>query len=187
MDETNKHIPEIHEIDNIEKKISNFLPYYERGFHKVYSVEFSKDNFYLDTCISMYSNKICLLFLADGHSIIKENKTIKSLDFKVGKEDRLANSVGGKCKRSAQSLHKNSVICFIETTDGMKYPFCAGIKGKLLDLNPVVLEDYSKMVTFRNTKGYVAMVQPIFQNKREIILKGLLNRQDYENVLSSRK
>ncbi|XP_044755313.1 protein Abitram-like [Coccinella septempunctata] len=181
-----KYIPDIYEIDDIDKCIAEYPPYYERSFTKRYCVEFNKENLNLDTCISMYSSKLCMIFLAEGHSIIQEGKSIKQFDFKVGKEDRLANSTGGKYKKKAQRLQRDSVICFIETTDGNKYPVKAGIKGRLIDINPAVVKNPSISIEKHKSTGYIALIHPEnFRSPPEEVLSGLLTKNDYENVLSS--
>ncbi|KAL3268616.1 hypothetical protein HHI36_007722 [Cryptolaemus montrouzieri] len=188
MAKNNRYIPEIYEIDNIRQEIAEFPPYYKRNFTDRYCVQFNKTGFYIDTRISLYSNKICLLFLAKGHSIIQNHKSITKIDFQVGKENRLTNIVSGKHKKDAQRLQKNSVICFIETTDGMKYPFCSGIKGKLVDVNRTIGKDSSKIVEGFDTIGYIAMVFPDnFRDPPEDILNGFLTRQQYEDELSKRE
>lgn len=182
-----KHIPEIYEIEDIDKCIAEYPPYYERSFTKRYCQEFNKDSNYLDTCISLYSSKLCMVFLAEGHSIIKEDKKIKQLLFQVGKEDRLTNLTKGKYKKNAQRLQRDSVICYIETTDGVKYPIHAGIKGRLIDINPLVVKNPNILIEKHKSTGYIALIHPEnFRSAPEEVLSGLIAKDEYEQVLKNR-
>lgn len=187
MTSNEKCIPAIYEIEDIDKCIAEYPPYYERSFTKRYCVQFNKENEHLDTCISLYSSKLCMVFLAKGHSIVKEGKTIKQFHFQVGKEDRLTNITGGKYKKKAQRLQKDTVICFVETTDGIKYPIFSGIKGRLIDINPIVVKNPNILIEKHNTTGYIALIHPEnFRSAPDEILSGFLDDGEYQEVLNSR-
>ncbi|XP_039313174.1 protein Abitram isoform X2 [Solenopsis invicta] len=52
-----------------------------------------------DMCIWIHSNRICMLSLAPSHVILRDNKDIKKVDFKISdKLDRSLNKVSGKGK-----------------------------------------------------------------------------------------
>ncbi|XP_044269590.1 protein Abitram [Tribolium madens] len=163
-----KPIPSI--LDSISKEqIANFQPYYERYFEKRYCTKFSTENVNLDTCVRVHTNKICVIFLSEKHSILKKHQRIKSLNFQVSpKVNRLKNSMSGKGKRGAQLLQPESILCFIETEDGEKYPVHSGIYGKLLEINDRLSENPNLLVDDLN-EGFLAVILPDLRRHEENI------------------
>ncbi|KYB28597.1 protein Abitram [Tribolium castaneum] len=172
-----KPIPSI--LDSISKEqIANFQPYYERYFEKKYCTKFTTENVNLDTCVRVHTNKVCVISLSEKHSIIKKHQRIKNLNFQVSlKVNRLKNNMSGKGKRGAQLLQPESVLCFIETEDGEKYPVHAGIYGKLLEINDRLSENPNLLVDDLN-EGFLAVILPDLRRLEENI-KSLVVKEEY--------
>lgn len=133
-------------------------------------------------CILFHSNRICLVTIAPSHPIIKDKKTIKTIDFvTAGNVNRLENIVSGKSKRGGQKLTEKSVLCRVECDDGCRYDIFSCIKGKLIEINKNLLENPNLLVTDYNTLGHVAIVLADL-SKISNTKENLLTEDDYDKL-----
>lgn len=167
-------------LDSIsQEEITNFRPYYERYFEKKYCSKFSTEDVNLDTCIKVHSNKVCVVFLSEKHSIVKNKQRIKNLNFQVTpKVNRLKNPMSGKGKRGAQLLQPDSVLCFMETCEGTVYPVHAGIYGKLLEINERLTSEDPNLLVDDLNEGFLAVILPDVRRQEEN-MKFLLVRDEH--------
>lgn len=130
-------------------------------------------------CVLLHSNKICLITLAPTHPVIKNKKRIIKLDFQVtNKVDRLENKVRGKGKKGGQHLMPDSVLCYVECDDGMKYSILGCIKGKLLEINQLLLKNPNLIAEKPLSQGFVAIVLPSMKDL-EVYKSKMLTHEKY--------
>lgn len=156
----------------------------ERYYTPRYQVDFEqKGN---DFCVLFHSNRICVLTLALTHSILTEHKQVDKIDFQVSsKVDRLNNTVSGKGKRGAQILTPNSVIFYVNCTDGSKFPIYSCVPGKLVEVNEQLMKNPNLMVERPLDQGYLAIVLPTIPASARY-KEELLTPQKYQDVIRER-
>ncbi|XP_071157640.1 protein Abitram-like [Mytilus edulis] len=131
-----------------------------------------------DLCILTHSNRICIITLASTHPVVRDQKTIKQISFKVGGIDRLNNKVSGKGKRGAQELNAGSPICKIACVDGEEFTVYSGIKGQLIEVNECLIQNPNLILKKPLTEGYIAIVLPKLKD-HEQVLKKLKTEEEY--------
>ncbi|KAK2713155.1 hypothetical protein QYM36_011744 [Artemia franciscana] len=131
-----------------------------------------------------HSNKLFVITLAPTHSILKGKKTVTKVDFDVGpNSNRLENVVSGKGKRGAQFLMPDSLLCFIETSDGERYEVRSCVKGKLVEVNSLLVTNPSLITSHPDSKGYIAIIIcPLSAKNKEY--EHLMNEKDYQKYSS---
>ncbi|RZF33002.1 hypothetical protein LSTR_LSTR006256 [Laodelphax striatellus] len=140
-----------------------------------------------DYCILFHSNRICVITLAPSHPIRRYGKTVENLDFQISTSvDRLDNRVSGKSKRGAQKLDVNSALCFAKCSDGEVYKICAGVPGKLVEINENLLENPNLLVEHPETRGFVAIVLPSIPTS-ERFKDELMNYEQYVEAVRKRE
>ncbi|XP_071811595.1 protein Abitram-like isoform X2 [Apostichopus japonicus] len=122
---------------NGSEEYKTFLDkYFEKNYKIVTQDEGDDCNESEDYCILKHSNKVCVLMLASGHSLLKEQKDIIEVDFQITPTtNRMDNKVIGKSKRGAQWLTNVSPICLVRCSDGTQYTLKSCVPGKLLEVN----------------------------------------------------
>lgn len=147
-------------IENSFKKFEHYHSVIERYYQPMFFVH-EKTSFLEHHCVLVHSNKICLIALALTHPIIKDKKKIKKLNFHVTeKVDRLENKVKGKRKQGGQHLVPNSILCYVDCEDGSKYSIRACIKGKLVEINQLLLSNPNLIVEKPLAQGFIAIILP---------------------------
>ncbi|XP_046747811.1 protein Abitram [Diprion similis] len=140
-----------------------------------------------DTCIWVHSNRICLISLASSHDIIKMQKKIKCINFKVTEKlDRASNKVSGKSKHGAQPLQPSSTICSIECEDGGKYSVKCNMTGKLMEVNDALLKKPELLFEPPHKGGYLAIALPNI-NRFETLTTELLTQESYNARIAIRQ
>ncbi|KAK6626351.1 hypothetical protein RUM43_006662 [Polyplax serrata] len=172
--------------------MARFIPSIEDSFEKLKNYPKVTDRYYSPYyyindkgsptehhCVLLHTNKICLITLAPSHPVVKEKKTIVHLDFQVTSHvDRLENKVRGKGKKGAQHLMPDSVLCYIICTDGTKYSVFACVKGKLLEINQMLLKNPNLMTEKPTSEGFIAIVLPSLKDL-EVCKSSLLTEDKY--------
>ena len=131
-----------------------------------------------DICLLFHSNKICVVTLAKSHIILKNNLTIRKVNFKIGdKLDRMDNKVKGKGKKGGQHVDANSILCIIECEDNSEYCVKAGVKGKLIEVNENLIENPQLLVSKPDGEGYIAVVLQKLGEK--FLEKNYKNEKEY--------
>lgn len=154
-------------IEESFEKLENYPSVTDRYYTKYYvtpeTVQSNETH-----CILVHSNRICVVTLAESHPVVKENKTIVKIDFKVTEKlDRSLNKVSGKGKKGAQCMQKNSILCFIECNDDSRYSVYCCLKGKLVEVNLNLLTNPQLLVNKTLTDGYIAIVLPNLKDIEE--------------------
>ncbi|KAG7461401.1 hypothetical protein JOB18_007672 [Solea senegalensis] len=139
-----------------------------------------------DHCILQHSNRLCVVTLAETHPILHNGRTIKSINYQISDGcSRLKNKVSGKSKRGGQFLTDFAPLCRISCTDETEYTIYSCIRGRLLEVNERILETPSLLLEKPSTEGYIAVILPKFEESKSIT-ENLLNREDFESVVSKR-
>lgn len=168
-------------IESINAKLlgTAFSSVSDRYYLHKYYTKFSTPECNLDQRISFHTNRICMVSLADNHPIIKGRKQVTRIDCKVdSKTDRFKNSPSGKGKRGAQRLDVNSVLCFVECSDGTRYPVYSCMNGKLLEINESLIENPQLLVEKPVSEGYIALLLPVLK-EYEAMKSAMLDREEY--------
>ncbi|XP_039313173.1 protein Abitram isoform X1 [Solenopsis invicta] len=140
-----------------------------------------------DMCIWIHSNRICMLSLAPSHVILRDNKDIKKVDFKISdKLDRSLNKVSGKGKHGAQPLQTNSNICTISCSNEHTYVIKCCIIGKLVEVNEALLEDPQLLKESPHKGGYLAIVLPNLK-LLESLKQSLLTHDQYTELIKKKE
>ncbi|KAL0111255.1 hypothetical protein PUN28_012862 [Cardiocondyla obscurior] len=154
-----------------------FTPYYKTD------VQSPRD----DMCIWIHSNRICMLSLAPSHVILKENKNIQKVDFKVSdKLDRSLNKVSGKGKHGAQPLQTNSNVCTISYSDGKTYIIKCCMIGKLVEVNEALSENPQLLKEVPHKGRYLAIILPNI-NLLKSLKQSLLTSEQYTELIKERE
>lgn len=175
-----KMITKIPKIEDSFEKLDAYPSVTERYYTKYFYVSdhSPRDEHH---CVLLHSNKICLVTLAPSHPIIKEKKKIAKLDFQVSnKLDRLENKVKGKGKKGGQNIQPDSMLCFVECEDGSKYSIYGCVKGKLIEINQLLLSDNNLLVEKPLSSGFIAIILPS-KNDVSCIIEKLITNENYEN------
>ncbi|XP_015600639.1 protein Simiate [Cephus cinctus] len=140
-----------------------------------------------DICIRVHSNRICMISLAPTHTVLEENKKIKSISFKVSdKLDRASNKVSGKGKHGAQPLQPSSNICSISCYNGEAYMIKCCITGKLVEVNELLLEHPEALLEPPHKGGYLAIALPNLK-LLEAMKESWLTQEAYESFILERQ
>ncbi|XP_068189694.1 protein Abitram [Antennarius striatus] len=139
-----------------------------------------------DHCILQHSNRICVVTLAETHPILQNGRTIKSISYQISNGcSRLNNKVSGKSKRGGQFLTDFAPLCRITCTDETEYTIYSCIRGRLLEVNEVILETPTLLLEKPSTEGYIAVILPKFEESKSIT-ENLLSREEFERVVAKR-
>ncbi|XP_039294824.1 protein Abitram [Nilaparvata lugens] len=172
-------------IENSYNKTEIFPSVVDRYYTKRYVLDVGHK--FGDYCILFHSNRICVVTLAPSHPIRSMRKSIESLDFQISTSiDRLDNRVSGKSKRGAQRLDVNSALCFAKCADGEIHKICAGIPGKLVEINENLPENPSLLVECPETEGFVAIVLPSIPTSERFKAE-LMNYEQYLEAVAKRE
>ncbi|KAM9838735.1 protein Abitram isoform 2-T2 [Aulostomus maculatus] len=139
-----------------------------------------------DHCILQHSNRICVITLAETHTVLQNGRAIKNITYQISNGcSRLNNKVSGKSKRGGQFLTDFAPLCRITCTDDTEYTIYSCIRGRLLEVNENILETPSLLLEKPSTEGYIAIILPKFEESKSIT-ENLLTREDFERVVSER-
>lgn len=177
-----KKMKDVPNIENSFEKLDAYQCVTERYYTQYF---YLNDNGPLNEhhCVLLHSNKICLITLAPSHPVIKEKKKIKKLDFQVSnKLDRLENKVSGKGKKGGQYMQSDSILCFIECEDGSRYSIYGCVKGKLIEINQLLLTNYNLLIEKTLSMGFIAIILPS-KNDVNTIVEKLIPYNKYEREI----
>jgi len=171
------------------EKFEEYKSFIDRYFCKGYNINLPKSGTLQECCqssnfndvqILRHSNRICLVTLAPTHPIIKENKTIRSITFKVSEKlDRSLNTVSGKRKRGAQWVDLTSPLCKVTCEDDSQFVIYCGIRGNLVEMNNRLLEDPQLLTQYENGEGFIAIVMPRLHEADKMMDK-LLDEENFK-------
>ena len=88
-----------------------------------------------------HSNRLCVVGLHPTHGIFKNKLAISSINFHIGKTDRLNSKIHGKKKKGAQWLENNSVLCEITCSDNSVWKVYSCVRGSLLEINENIIKN----------------------------------------------
>ncbi|XP_052744320.1 protein Abitram [Bicyclus anynana] len=135
-----------------------------------------------DIMLMFHSNRITLLCLAPSHFFFKK-KDKYTLNFNIGKIDRLSNKVKGKGKKGGQALFPDSVICKVEWSDGSSFGIPCGMRGTLVEINENLIKNPELLQEMPDSDGFIAImlssiaITDATKNK-------LLTHEDYMKVVN---
>ncbi|XP_022087708.1 protein Simiate-like [Acanthaster planci] len=139
-----------------------------------------------DFCVLKHSNKVCLVTIAKGHPLLRENKQIQKVDFQVGAStNRMKNKVIGKRKKGGQWLNQTAELCKVTCSDSTCYTMYSCISAKLIEVNETLLENPQLIQTKPCGEGYIAIVLPKLGGC-DLQMDKLLTPAQYEVVLKAR-
>ncbi|KAF2069630.1 hypothetical protein CYY_009047 [Polysphondylium violaceum] len=138
--------------------------------HFVYGKEDLEDQY-----VNQHSNGLCIIGIAPSHPVL--TKEIVKIDFR---ENLLNNEVQGTRKKGGFRLQKDTIICEISCSDSTTYSLRSCIKGKLLEVNKLLLTQPSLLKSHTSTSGYLAVIDPMI--KEEFFDNvGMVSYEDYHN------
>ena len=152
----------------------------ERRYYKrYYNLQENQE----DQVVLLHSNRICLVSLAPRHPIIRNNLQIAHLEFEVGNKrkptDRLSNKVTGKGKKGGQSVDEKAILTSIECTNGEKYLIRSCLRGTLIEINPLVVENPSLLSEKPFAEGHLAVILPKLPEGIDRLKSDLLTEEQY--------
>ena len=112
--------------------------------------------------ILRHSNRILVTCLHPEHPIRAE--VIESVSFKISdKVNHANNKVSGKRKKGGQHLQETAPILSVKVK-GQEDPILlqTGIKGKLIEINPAIVDNPQLLLDESEGRGYIALILPKF-------------------------
>ena len=136
---------------NFSGEVPNFV---ERSFQKIQTEIGTAENIQ----ILKHPNELCLLTLARNHPILIDNLTVKSIDF----DQNLITDEGpkGKKKKGAKTLRPETVIGRITTENEREFKISAGMSGKLIEINDLLVKEPDLIRTKPENQGYICVIMP---------------------------
>ncbi|OQR98600.1 hypothetical protein ACHHYP_08347 [Achlya hypogyna] len=128
-----------------------------------------------DQYVNMHSNRLCVLGIAPGHAIFKENLTVTKVEFE---RSVLDNKVSGKKKKGGVWFNPSSIVCKVVCSNEATYTLRSCIRGALIEFNERLLEAPELLTRKPFTEGFVAIVRPKPVEVAEI-QASLLKHADY--------
>ena len=170
---------------SLSKPADKIFDTVERRYYKrYYKVQENKE----DQVVLLHSNRICLVSLAPNHPIITTRQKIVSLEFEVGNKrkptDRLSNKVSGKGKKGGQSVDEKAILCLVHCENGSKYPLRSCVRGTLIEINPLIVENPSLLIEKPFAEGHLAVILPKLPEGLERLKSDLLTEDQYEKHLT---
>ena len=167
---------------SLSQPVDRIFDSVERRYYKrYYKVQENTE----DQVVLLHSNRICLISLAPKHPIIKDNHKIVSLEFEVGNKrkptDRLSNKVTGKGKKGGQSVDEKAILCIVHCENGSKYPLRSCVRGTLIEINPLIVENPSLLIEKPFADGHLAVILPKLPEGLERLKTDLLTEEMYES------
>ena len=145
-------------IPPIEESLDLSLPYksLEERYYTQYVHETEDGQ---DQVVLVHSNRICLVSLSPDHTVIKDQKKIKSLNFDVSKRlNRLDNKTKGKGKKGGQGVDERSILCHIECETGETYSVRSCVKGKLIGINQKIVQNPNLILDKTVGEAHLAII-----------------------------
>ncbi|KDO28274.1 hypothetical protein SPRG_06325 [Saprolegnia parasitica CBS 223.65] len=128
-----------------------------------------------DQFVNMHSNRLCVLGIAPGHAIFKDNLTVTKVEFE---QSVLDNKVSGKKKKGGVWFNPQSIVCRIVCANDVTYSIRSCIRGALIEFNERLLETPELVTRKPFTEGFLAIVRPKPVEVAEI-QASLLKHADY--------
>ena len=153
----------------------------DRYFTRRYSIR--DDGAHL--CVLYHSNKICVVTLAESHTLFRNGAAVEQVNFKISEKlDRTQNQVQGKGKKGAQHIDENSILCTVRCSDGNEHVIRAGVRGKLVEINERLSQQPSLIVDNLETNRYIAVIlQPLSKSSKPE--NNHISQEDYEKLIST--
>ena len=170
---------------SLSKPADKIFDTVERRYYKrYYKVQENKE----DQVVLLHSNRICLISLSPNHPIITNNQKIISLEFQVGNKrkptDRLSNKVSGKGKKGGQSVDEKAILCVVQCENENKYSLRSCVRGTLIEINPLIVENPSLLIEKPFAEGHLAVILPKLPEGLERLKGDLMTEEQYEKHLA---
>ncbi|EGG18069.1 hypothetical protein DFA_06736 [Cavenderia fasciculata] len=128
----------------------------ERYYDQYFSIDNQgKEN--EDQYINQHSNGVFVVGLAPTHPIISEQKSILKIEYS---QAALNNVFSGSGKKGAVKMNKETAMCTIHCVDGTSYSIYPCVKGKLLEINKILIDNPSMLLSKHATSAYICMIDP---------------------------
>lgn len=140
-----------------------------------------------DQCILIHSNRVCIVTVAQSHSLFTQNHKVKNISFQVSQDiNRMNNKVSGKSKRGAQWLGVNAPLCKVTSDGGKIFTLVSCVKGQLIEVNEALIENPNLILEKPQTEGYIAIVLPRL-DEPALGTHNLLTEEQYQEKLRERQ
>lgn len=146
----------------------------ERYFTKYYRTNVHNES-KNDLLVLVHSNRICVLTLSEHHPIIANNLTVE----RVEPLTSINQSMSGKSKRGADYVQPNKLLYRIVCSENQQFIICAGIKGRLVEMNEQIVENPSLIQTKPQGEGFLAVFIPSLRDG-ELNIQSLMSEDEYQ-------
>ena len=171
--------PSDRNVPEIEKSL-DLTNSYQTVEERYYSKYFFAAENGEDQLVLVHTNRICLVALAPNHPVIKQKKKILKLNFQVSENcNRLNNKVVGKGKKGGQGVDERAILCFVECENDEKFTIRSCVKGKLIGINPKIVENPQWIVEKSAGVSHFGIVYTKIPDGINDLKKRLLTEEDY--------
>lgn len=169
------------------EEYETFLDKYFEKKYKIVANDGDDGADFEDYCILKHSNKVCVLTLASGHSLLTNRKTITEVDFQITPStNRMDNKVVGKNRKGAQWLTDLSPICLVRCSENTNYTLRSCLPGKLLEVNEKLREEPTLLSKKPFSDGYLAIILPKAKDWNATS-SSFISHEEYMKVLKERE
>lgn len=117
---------------------------------------------YNDHFLYRHANGLCIVGLAPGHAIFREDSGggVGEVEFTLGSRKKPFVQVTGKFKRNALHMDPASQLAQVKLTDGRTFTIRCCVKGSLLEINNRVVDHPAILHSKASSEGYFAILMP---------------------------
>ncbi|XP_023025395.1 uncharacterized protein F54F2.7 [Leptinotarsa decemlineata] len=171
----------------------NFTYYNTRYFEDRYFINFcnsGKRKVYDDILVRIHTNKLLLIALASGHSLMSKEKDIVEVTFVVNKTDRSNIKTKGKRKLGAREVHPDTILCQVRLDgDSNMFNIRAGVRGYLVEINEQIKKYPNLLKTDPKGNGFLAVMMPkgpLSEIERNVTNMNLIKENFYLEYIKKR-
>ncbi|KAJ8977694.1 hypothetical protein NQ317_005427 [Molorchus minor] len=167
--------------------IKNFKHFNERYYEDKYCIDFGVvEPGNCDTLIRIHTNKLLLIALGGGNSIIQNGRPIIHINFVINNVDRSNVILKGKKKKGSKTVGAWDNFC---EGDDKVYNIRAGVPGSIIEINELIKSQPDLLRTDPKGLGFVAVFAPLGrpqEYENQVKKLGLLGEEEYFRYISTR-